>query len=250
MKRIEYSLCVNGRVSNTKHFKRVNQYAVFFFSILLTLFAGCVPYPRAVYDFDDGTTQGWTVTGAVADDKGNAYTPGLFTASHFEAAQYPNSFPGGDPLNDKKGCLLINGYQMGPWAEQSNFPSSSEYWATSAHYSGLDAHGSTVWQGIQGVKASVGDNYGATPGHVTVNIGVRARIGGQDEVIRELDASGNPLFHPVNHQTTGMWSNLNAKLNIPANAEVYLVFIEIRGDWKNYHTYEGSIMIDQVEPIK
>jgi hypothetical protein len=212
--------------------------------------AGCLPQPRLVYDFDDGTTQGWHVTGAVHDDQGNAYTPGLFTASHFEAAQYPASFPGGDPLNDSKGSLRVDGAQMGPWAQLAGFPNGAAYWATSAQCSGLDAYGSTAWQGIQGVSAAIGDVYGATPGHVTANLGVRARVGGQDLLIREVDGAGKPVFHPVSHASTYKWTHVDSKLSIPPGASVYMVFIEFHGDWKNYHTYEGAILVDSVTPIK
>lgn len=242
------SLLVCGRVNEFRHLIIADKSVVIFFLLLLFFLVSCSRVPLAVYDFDDGTTQGWKVSGTF-DDKGSVYTP-IFPASHFEAAQYPNSFPNGDPLNDKKGCLLINGGQMGYWAQTSGFPSNSEYWELTAYYTGLSAHKSTTWQGIKGVKASVGDNFGAAPGHMSANIKVRARIGGKEEVITELDASGNPLFHPVSHQLTGKWSHLSTNLNIPANSEVYQVMITIRGDWKTFALYEGAIMIDQVEPIK
>jgi hypothetical protein len=212
--------------------------------------AGCMPSPLLVYDFDTGTTQGWKVVSSVHDDKGVAYQPLLFTVSHFEGAQYPGHFPGGDPLNDKKGVLFVNGYQLGPWAQVSGFPATSEYWETSVYYSGLNVQGSQLWQGIKGVKAAVGDMYGATPGHVRANLGVAAMVAGKNEFFRETDANGQLLFHVVNHASTGQWSHITANLSIPANADVYMVFVELRGDWKNYHTYEGGIMIDQVEPIK
>jgi hypothetical protein len=243
-----YSFYAN-RVSNRDRRESANQCSILFLLSLAILLTACKPGPLAIYDFDDGTTQHWTVS-RVLDDKNNQYTDPLFTLSHFEAAQYPNSFPGGDPLNDKKGSLLLNGYQMGPWAQKFGFPNTSEYWYIFVSCGGLAGGGSKEWQGIKGIKASLGDSYGATPGHVSANIGVRAQVGGQSMLIMELDSSGNPLFHPINHQSTGKWTHLNATLNIPANAEVYLVYIWIRGDWKNYHTYEGALMIDQVEPIK
>jgi len=243
------AIFINNRwVRKIDCFKREEHYAVMFLPVVLILLVGCLSPPRSVYDFDDGTTQGWKVTG-VFDDQGNIYSP-IFPLSHFEAAQYPNSFPNGDPLDDKKGCLLINGGQMGPWVTMSGFPATSEYWEVTAYYTGLNAWGSSTWQGLKAVKASVGDNYGAVPGHITVNIGVRATVAGQDEEITELDASGKPVYQPVNHQITGKWSHLTSTFNLPSNADVYQVWIRIRGDWKDYSLYEGSIMIDQVEPVK
>ncbi len=214
------------------------------------LLTGCMAHVRPVYDFDDATTQGWRLSGAVQDDQGNAYTPMLFSLSHFEAAQFPASFPGGDPLKDAKGALLVNGFQFDPWAQKFGFPNTSEFWEISTYYTGLDAYGSPLWQGIKGVKLAIGDMYGATPGHVTANVGIRVRVAGQDQLVRELDAAGKPLFHPVNHASTGKWSVISASLDVPPGADVYLVFVMIRGDWKNYHTYEGGIVIDQVEPMK
>ncbi len=134
---------------------------------VLVMMTECVATPRVVYDFDDGTTQGWKIT-AVADDKGVWHTP-AFPLSHFEAAQYPNRFPGGDPPSDNKGCLYIDGGEMGPWQQQSGFPSSAKYWEVIAYYNGLNARKSNAWLGIKGVKASLGDNFGAVPGQLTAN---------------------------------------------------------------------------------
>ncbi len=207
--------------------------------------AGCAQMPRSAYDFDDGTTQGWKVT-AVRDDTGKVYTP-IFPVQHAEAAQYPGSFPMGDPLKDKKGSLLINPGQMSGWVSVSGFPSASEYWETTAYYTGLTAYGSAIWQGIKGVAVSVGDDLGTAPGHIFANVGVSTDTGGKHVEIAELDSSGKPLFRPVAHDK---WSRISAKLNVPQNASVYKVWVKIRGDWKNYKLYEGQLMIDQVEPVK
>ena len=231
-----------------KRTTKCKAYAWISLLLFFSVFASCARVPLAAYDFDDGTVQGWKIS-AVFDDQGKAYTP-FFNILHFEAAQYPNSFPNGDPLHDLKGCFMINGGQMGPWVTKSGFPSNSTYWETTAYYTGLNAYDFSAWQGIKGVKATVGDCFGATPGHVTASIGVRAKAGGQDKVFVEKDASGKPFFQPVGNQLTGKWSHLTTTLAIPANADVFQVWIKIRGDWKSYHVYEGGIMIDQVEPIK
>lgn len=216
--------------------------------LIIGLFAvpltGC-PGPLSVYDFDDGTTQGWKVT-AIHDDKGKPYMP-IIPVQHFEAAQYPGSFPTGDPLKDKKGSFLINPGQMGPWVSKSGFPSTSEYWEITAYYTGLDAKNSTVWQGIKGVEVSVGDDLGAEPGHIYANVGVSIDSGGKYTEIAELNSSGKPLFHPVAHDK---WTRISANLSVPKNAKVDQVWVKIRGDWKNYTLYEGQLMIDQVEPVK
>lgn len=219
-------------------------------ALLITAVAisACLPAPRAVYDFDDGTTQGWDIT-AVSDDSGQFYIP-IFPLQHNEATQCPNKFPQGDPLQDKNGALLINGGQMGPWATQSGFPANSQYWEVTAYYRGLDSQSSTTWQGIKGIKACIGDMFGATPGHVSANLGVRVKIGTADQEIREVDASGKPLFHAVNHASVGQFSQIQANLNIPSNATVYQVNVTIRGDWKSYNLYEGGVAIDRVEPVK
>ena len=237
--------CSPREVAYFKFFNWKRFLAQFLCIVILTFLVSC-SVPPSVFDFDDGTTQGWKVTG-VFDDQGSIYTP-IFPLSHLESAQYPASFPQGDPLNDKKGCLFVNGGQMGPWVTKSGFPKNSAYWEVTAYYTGLNK--SSAWQGIKGVKAAVGDNYGAVAGHLYVNIGVRAKVGGQDKVISELDAGGKPLFRPVNHQLAGKWSHLDVKLNIPPNAEIYQVWVKFRGDWQNYKLYEGGLMIDQVEAVK
>ena len=208
--------------------------------LVLCVIANCAGVPRAVYDFDDGTVQGWKITG-VFDDQGNEYPP-FFNME--------NSLPGSNLDHDTNGCLIIFGEQMGRWAAKSGFPPGSMYWETTVYYTGLNAYDSALWQGIKGVKVSIMENIGTVPGHVTAGIGVRVKIAGCDKEIVELDPNGNPLFHPINRLWKGEWSHLAARLIIPANAEVYQVRIKLRGDWQNYKFYEGGIMIDQVEPLK
>ncbi len=214
--------------------------------MVIAMQQGCSPVPKSVFDFDDGTTQGWKIT-AVSDDKGKAYSP-FFPLSHFEEAQYPDKFPMGDPENDKKGCLLIDGYQMSGWVQKSGFPDTAKYWEVTVYYTGLNAGNSTAWQKLKGVKVSLGDNFGVSPGHITANVGVRAKMGGKDSEIAELDAGGKPLFRPISHHSTGKWSHIDAKLSVPANAEVYQVWVRFRGEWKAL--YEGQLMIDQVAAVK
>ena len=226
--------------------KLVRVTAIVVFPIVLATLQGCAPAPKPVFDFDDGTTQGWKIT-AVSDDKGKAYSP-FFALAHFEGAQYPDKFPMGDPPSDKKGSLLVEGGQISAWVQQSGFPDTAKYWEFTVYYTGLNANNSTAWQNLKGVKLSLGDNFGQSPGQITANVGVRATIGGKDSEIAELDAGGKPLFRPINHQSTGKWSHIDAKLNVPAKADVYQVWIRFRGDWEAL--YEGQLMIDQVAAVK
>ena len=214
--------------------------------VIVAMQQGCSAVPKAVYDFDDGTTQGWQIT-AVFDEKGTPYTP-FFPLTHFEAAQYPDKFPAGDPLNDKNGCLAVQGGQMGPWAKQAGFPDTAQYWEVTVYYTGLNAWSSTAWQKLKGVKVTLGDVFSIPPGEVKANVGVRARIAGKDTEIAERNAAGQPVFHSINHQSAGKWTHLDAKLDVPANADVYQVWVRFRGDWKAL--YEGALLIDQVTAVK
>ncbi len=201
------------------------------------LSAGCQTSPLSIYDFDDGTTQGWKLT-AVADDQQNFYTP-FFDLLH-----------SGKKTNSKKGHLLISGGQFGPWAKLSGFPEkTSKYWELTAYYTGLYAYKSNLWQGIKGVEVDVMDEYGMGVNPVLVNIGVRVEIAGKDKNIMEVGTQGKPLFHPINHASTGKWSHLKANLNIPSNATVNQVWIKFRGSL-NPGLYEGFLYIDNVKPIK
>ncbi|MBN1386869.1 MAG: hypothetical protein JW965_00385 [Bacteroidales bacterium] len=201
-------------------------------------FSGCRPTPLQIYDFEDGTTQGWKVT-AVSDDQQNFYTP-FFDLYH-----------SGKNQNLKSGYLVISGGQFGSWSQVSGFPeNTSKYWELTAYYTGLEAWGSDIWQGIKGVEADVQDDFGTGPDQIKVNIGLRVDLGGQSKEIAETDTQGNPIFHPINHASSGKWSNLKANLIVPSNAIVDQVWIKFKGDL-NPGLYEGGgLYIDNVKPVK
>lgn len=196
----------------------------------------CLP-PLPVYDFEDGTIQGWRLT-AVSDDQQKTYTP-FWDLDH-----------SGKNQNKKTGYLVIDGAQFGPWASQAGFPSGSQFWEVTAYNPCINSKNSVVWQGIKGVEVDLLDNFSMGTQPLKANIGVRVDVGGKYSEIMETDSQGKPLYHNINHAgSTSTWTHLKANLNIPSNAIVHQVWIKFRGSL-NPGLWEGGFYIDNVKPVK
>jgi len=216
-----------------------------FFTIILLLGLSSCTAPSK-FDFDDGTTQGWKHS-VIHDDKNVFYyPPEFFTLSHFEGAQYPGSFPQGDNLTDKKGCLLLDGGQLSQQdLSKAGFPATSETWGVIASFTGLQ--NTSSWQNIKGVSAALGDNYAIEDGHLKATISVWVDDGTSMFEVYELDSSNQPVYHALKH---GSWTQITSNLKVPSGGKVFQVSIHIIGDWKDYKVYEGGICIDEVTPIQ
>lgn len=217
---------------------KINSLMIFFMSILFIISAiiSCTPMAKQVFDFDDGTTQNWNIT-PVYDDQGKTYTP-LFKLTH-------------TGNNTNIGSLGINLGQFGPWAKTSGFPEkSSQYWEVIVYNRWLshkpESLESKAWQGIKGVQVSLKDECGMGTDPILVNILIRCTVGNQSQDIAEVDSQGKPLFHPISH---AKWSTIKANLNIPTNTVVDQVWIKFRANLKP-GLYEGSLLVDNVKPIK
>lgn len=204
-------------------------------SIVFLSGCACLP-PLKVYDFEDGTIQGWKIT-AVSDDQQNSYTP-FWLLEH-----------SGTKKNNKTGYLVINAGQFSSWSTLAGFPGTSQYWEVTAYQPCLNAQKSLLWQNIKGVEVDLLDEFGTGKPALEATIGIRVEIGGQSKEIMEKDAQGNPVIHQINHASQGTWTHLKANLNVPSNAIVHQVWIKFRGDLKPGLWEAAGIYIDNVEPF-
>jgi hypothetical protein len=197
--------------------------------------------PKPVFDFDDGTSQGWTGDG-IFDDAGNKYDGGLYKVGHAEQHQYPGNFPCPphcDPLNDKKGSLCLSIAELQPSLSQFNFPSNSTYWEAKL----VSPFLSKLFQNKTEFCAYVGDMFGVQPGHIRAAMLLKVDIGG---TLQQLLPVGGVTEQVVSKD---QWTKVSAKFSVPANASVRNIVVRIRGDWQSYKLYEGAIFVDHVGAV-
>jgi hypothetical protein len=200
---------------------------------------------KPVFEFDDGTVQGWTGSG-VFDDSGNKYNGGLLNVYHEEQHQYPDKFPCTaqdpskcDPLKDNNGSLGISIAELQPSLPKFNFPSNSMYWQVDLVSPTL----SKLFKNKSEFEASIGDRFGVDPGHIKATLLLNIDAGGS---VTELPPVGGIVEQVVSKTS---WTTLSAKFAVPSGASVRNIVIRVRGDWKTYKLYEGAIFVDHVAAI-
>lgn len=201
---------------------------------------------QPVFEFDDGTTQGWTANG-IFDDAGKKYDGSLYKIGHGEQHQYPDKFPCTaanpskcDPLNDKKGSLLLSIADLQPSLPMVNFPSNSNYWQAELISPAL----SKLFQNKSEFEAYIGDMFSIEPGHVRAVMLMNIDVGGS---IQQITPVGGAVEQVVSKDA---WTKLSAKFAVPAGGYIKNIIIRIRGDWKTYKLYEGGIFVDHVAAVK
>lgn len=203
--------------------------------------------PKPVFDFDDGTTQGWTANG-IFDDAGKKYDGSLYKVAHGEEHQYPDKFPCTgvpskcDPLTDKKGSLLLSIAALQPSLPQFNFPTNSNYWQVELVSPSLSKL--KLFQNKSEFDAYIGDMFGTDPGHVRAVMLLNVDIGGSTKQVMPIGGVTEQVV------SKDAWTKLSAKFTVPAGGSIRNIVIRIRGDWKTYKLYEGGIFVDHIAAVK
>lgn len=202
--------------------------------------------PQPVFDFDDGTTQGWIGNG-IFDDAGKKYDGSLYKVGHGEQHQYPNKFPCTaadpskcDPLNDKKGSLSLAIAELQPSLPQFNFPSNSNYWQVELISPSL----SKLFQNKSEFEASIGDMFGVDPGHVRATLLLNVEVGGSTKQISPVGGGAEQVV------SKNSWTKVSEKFSVPPGGYIRNIVVRIRGDWQTYKMYNGGIFVDHVAAIK
>ena len=199
---------------------------------------------KPVFEFDDGTVQGWT-TDSIVDDSGNKYNGGLLKVFHAEQHQYPDKFPCAqdpskcDPLKDKNGSLGTSIAELQLSLPKFNFPSNSAYWQVDLVSPNL----TKLFHNKSEFEASVGDMFGIDPGHIKATLLLNIDAGGS---VTELPPVGGIVEQVVSKTS---WTKLSAKFAVPSGANIRNIVIRVRGDWQTYKLYEGGIFVDHVAAI-
>ena len=186
--------------------------------------------PPAVFDFDDGTTQGWTYNGEIYDDAGvnhggKAFNPGMLNNLNNTLCFFPNQL--GDILKDPK----------------LGFPMTSVYWRIDI----ISPNLGPAWNKLKGIKVSIKDQLGLPDNMLQLKVFVRYSDSG-----KTLEIPSQTSFNPkLPHDK---WTVVSENMNLPSTASPMKIILQIRGKWKDPNSpdipfFEGQIFLDNVTKI-
>ena len=182
----------------------------------------------AVFDFNDGTVQGWTFDG-VYDDAGKKYNGTMFppkTLANFQGKE-----------------MIFNPNQLAVRLKQLGFPKQSAYW----HVDIISPSLGPAWVGLKGIEAKVKDDVGIVDDVVEARVYLRYSSGGTVTEIPALAAFKPNLKHNVQ-------TSISETLTVPAGAVPQNIVIRVRGMWATPNSpviqaYEGAVHIDDVAKV-
>jgi len=190
-----------------------------------------------LFDFNDGTLQGWTLVGAY-DEWLRGPFPHNFRLLWDDRTNYPNR-PFWDPWGDKKGSARMytsTGHGV-------NSPYWHNWWVM--RYLSPDLTASTVWQSSAGFTVELCN---AMSDAIYANLLVV--VYDHDQHKERTFYSGSALL--MQHHTHRWWNHLEFKWadisGFPNNYTVKRVMVQIWGRKSSYYT--GSIYIDNVTPLE
>lgn len=238
----------SGRFSTAEHSDQVDGIRM---AVVTTMFAenniddvtfeqldSSEPPLQQAFSFDDGTAQGWTLTGAF-NEAGQGPAQCNFTFGWHDAVQYPGP-PGQDPAGDGRGCVRMN------TAGGHGITDPGHTWFIMQFHS-PDLSASAVWQAANGYAVRIADCMTGTGtlyanAYVTVYDPDQAR----DRTFYNGDAV--PLQRDVYGDGTAVWNTAlfdwSVLSSFPMRRTVKEVFINIWGRLSD--SYTGSLCVDAV----
>ncbi|MDM7925999.1 MAG: FlgD immunoglobulin-like domain containing protein [bacterium] len=199
------------------------------------------PPLQQAFTFDDGTAQGWTLTGAF-NEAGQGPAASNFTFGWHDAVQHPGP-SGQDPAGDGRGCVRMN------TAGGHGITDPGHTWFIMQFHS-PDLSTSAVWQAANGYAVRIADCMTGTGtlyanAYVTVYDPDQAR----DRTFYSGDAT--PLRRDAYGDGTAVWNTVlfdwSVLSSFPARRTVREVFINIWGRLSDTQT--GSLFLDAVSVI-
>jgi hypothetical protein len=182
----------------------------------------------AVFDFNDGTTQGWTFDG-VYDDADKKYNGATFIPTMLKNSQGKE--------------LVFFPNQLGLYLKQLGVANTCKYWRVDLVSPTLGP----AWNGLKGIKAKVRDQIGMVDNVLEAQVYVRYAVGGKIETVPPQGSFQPTLPHDK-------WTTVTQNMTIPSGAKLLNIVLRIRGQWAtpgstNIELYEGAIYVDDVAKI-
>ena len=212
-------------------------------SLIMVSILTASPASATMFDFNDGTGQGWRRIG-LYDDGGLTPIPGFFSddpAPFFDGQNSPGSPPTFDPIGDGIGST---GVGTGGFTTPAS-PTSSAF----LHWDLVspDLSSDVQWQGISAFTYDVtgggmfsvnGDNFVQAVLHIQ-------KSDGSDSFFSDRIFNPIPISQPYNQSS---WTTHTVDMSsIPAGSTLLDVNLRIFFDTKE--GYDGFIQVDNVNPI-
>lgn len=195
--------------------------------------------PAGGFNFDSGTVQDWTLTGAYVDGSG-PYTHS-FGFGWKDPVNYPG-IPGADPAGNGLGSIQMFTFgghgitQPGTW------------WIMQFH--SPDVSSDPDWQNAYGYTVKLAECM-VSLGTLYANLYVRVYDHDQAKDRYFYNGEAQPLTHCI-YGSQDIWNSLTfdwSKIaSFPANYTIKEVFINIMGTIGGA-AYEGGVYLDQVQPF-
>jgi len=194
------------------------------------------------FDFNDGTVQGWTLTGAF-DENGRGPFSSNFSNGWQDAVSYSNA-PGVDPMGDQKGSL-----RLATLGGHGITNSGATWWIMQLHSPDLTDF--PTWQSAKGYSVEIAECM-ASFGAIYANLYVT--VYDQDQARNRTFYSGTALAltHDVYGDGNANWNHLqfdwSAVSGFPTHYTVKEIFINLWGHMAGTY-YEGGVYVDEVTPL-
>jgi len=198
------------------------------------------PFSIGGFDFDHGSTQGWTLKGAYDED---GYGP---FASNFifgwkDPVDYPNT-PGSDPTGDGQGSI-----QIFTLAGHGVDNPGADWWIMQLH--SPDLSGLHCWQNAHGFSVRIAECM-AVMTSLYANLNLHLYDLDQQKDRYFYSGTAQPLTHCV-YNSENIWNHLDFNWSaIPAFPHNYIVrqiYINIFGPMDG--SLEGGLYLDNVMPM-
>lgn len=195
-----------------------------------------------MFDFNDGTNQGWTIAGAYDEDFNGPFSS-AFTYLWVDNTNYPNP-PGNDALGDDNGSISIFTYGghgvSNPGAE----------WWIMRFYS-PDLSNEDTWQAAKGYTVEIAECM-ANMTSLYANLNVVVYDQDQDRNREFFNGNAQQLEHDSFNDGDAEWNHLifsdwTSISGFPENYTVKQLYVNIFGKMNGAHT--GGLYLDEVVPI-
>jgi parallel beta-helix repeat protein/predicted outer membrane repeat protein len=194
--------------------------------------------PAGVFDFNDGTVQGWTLQGAFDPEIYNVTFPCNFINGWNDYFNYPE-VPGLDPVGNMRGSLQM--YTQGGHGIDNP---GGEWWLMQFHSPDLST--SESWQRASGYSVRIAECMGG--GLTTLNANLFVKVHDLDLDRDRFFANGVAV--PLAHNSWSYHShNWWGSTNFPTNYVVSEVFVDIWGLMAYGSYLSGGVYLDEVIPI-
>ncbi|MBN1418851.1 MAG: hypothetical protein JXP34_08745 [Planctomycetes bacterium] len=195
----------------------------------------------ATFDFDDGTTQGWTLQGAF-DEDGDGPFSSSFALGWHDRVEYPSP-PGNDASGDQEGALML-----GTLGGHGITNPGATWWIMQFH--SPDLSGSAAWQNAQGYTAKIAECMGAMT-EMRANLFVKVYDNAQSRVRYFYNGEAQILVHDIYGDANADWNEFQIDWSemsgFPEDRVIQEIHLNIFGLMNG--AYQGGVYLDEVASI-